>query len=55
MSKTIYVLSYGVQYPRIFHRKNDIKPTKAFFSLDEAKNAIKNLKSIRLLIKMQMS
>lgn len=41
MSKTIYVLSYGVQYPRIFHRKNDIKPTKAFFSLDEAKKEAK--------------
>ena len=41
MSKTIYVLSYGIQYPRIFHHKNDIKPTKAFFSLDEAKKEAK--------------
>lgn len=41
MSKTIYVLSCGIQYPRIFHHKNYIKLTKAFYSLDEAKKEAK--------------
>lgn len=41
MPKTIYVLSYGVQYPRIFHHQNEIKLTKAFSNLDKAKKEAK--------------